>query len=62
MRIKKKFLAADYQQKFVESVIRNFGNDKVESDYIIPAGFFDIAKRVIIVEVAFRTENEVSSK
>ena len=28
-RIKKKFLAADYPFKFVESVIRNFENDKV---------------------------------
>ena len=64
-RIKKKFLAADYPQKFVESVIRNFENDKIESgedDYIIPPRFFDIAKLVIIAEVPFCTKNEVSSK
>ena len=61
-RIKKKFLAADYRQKFVESVIRNFENDKIESvedDYIIPAGFFDTAKSIIIIEVPFCTKNEV---
>ena len=42
-RIRKKFLAADYPQEFVESVIRNFENGKIESvedDYIIPPGFF----------------------
>ena len=64
-RIKKKFFAADYPQKFVESVICSFKNDKIESvedDYIIPPGFFDIAKPVIIVEVPFCTKNEVSSK
>ena len=64
-RIKKKFLAAGYPQKFVKSVVHNFENDKVESvkdDYIIPPGFFDIAEPVIIVEVSFCTKNEVSSK
>ena len=64
-QIKNKFLAADYPQKFVESVNRNFENDKIESvedDYIIPLGFFDIAKPVIIIEVPFCTKNEVSSK
>ena len=63
--IKKKFLAVDYPQKFVENMIHNFENDKIESvedDYIIPPGFFDIAKPVIIVEVPFCTKNEVSSK
>ena len=29
-RIKKKLLAAGYPQKFIESVIRNFENDKIE--------------------------------
>ena len=64
-RIKKKFLAADYPQKFVESVIRNVQYDKIESvedDYIIPPGFFVIAKPVIIAAVPFCTKNEVSSK
>ena len=64
-RIKKKFLAADYPQKLVESFIRNFENDIVESiedDYIIPPEFFDIAKRIIILEVPLCTKNEVSSK
>ena len=35
----KKILAADYTQKYIEIVIRNFGNDKIgsaEDDYIIP--------------------------
>ena len=64
-RIKKKFLAADYPQKFVDSVKRNFENGKVESVegyYIIPPGFFDIAKPALIVQIPFCTENEVSSK
>ena len=64
-RIKKKFLAADCPQKFVESVIRNSENDQignVEDDYIIPPGLFDIVKPVIITEVPFCIKNEVSSK
>ena len=43
----------------------NDKNDKIESDeddYIIPPGFFDIAKPVIVIEVPFCTKNEVSSK
>ena len=43
----------------------NDKNDKIESDeddYIIPTGFFDIAKPVIVIEVPFCTKNEVSSK
>ena len=42
-RIKNEFLAADFPQKFVESVIRNFENDKVDSieqDYILSPGLF----------------------
>ena len=64
-RIKKKLLVADYPQKLVESVIRFFENDKIDSVedyYIIPPRFFDIAKPVIIKEVPFCTKNEVSSK
>ena len=64
-RIKKKFLAPDYPQKFVESVVRNFENDQirnVEDDYIIPPGLFDIVKPVIITEVPFCIKTEVSSK
>ena len=41
-RIKRKLLAADYPEKFVESVIRNFENDKIESvkdDYIFHQDF-----------------------
>ena len=58
-------ISSNYPQKFVERVIRNFENDKIESvedDYIIPPGFFDIAKPVIIKEVLFCTKNEVPSK
>ena len=61
----KKVLAADYTQKYIEIVIRNFDNDKIgsaEDDYIIPQGFFDIGKPVIIVEVHFCTKNEASLK
>ena len=64
-RIEKNFLAAEYLQKFVESVTRDLENDKVESveyDYIIQPWFLEIAKSVIIVEVSFCTNNEISSK
>ena len=64
-QIEKKFLAAEYLQKFVENVTRDLENDKVESveyDYIIQPWFLDIAKSVIIVEVSFCTNNEISSK
>ena len=64
-RIKKKFLAADYPQKFVERVIRNFENDKIESvgdHYIVPPRFLNIVKAIIIVEIPFCTNNEVSPK
>ena len=54
---------ANYPRKFVEIVIGNFENDKIESaNYIIPLGFFDIPKPVIIIEVNFCTKDEVSSK
>ena len=59
-----KFLAAAYPHIFAESVICNFENDKVEGvedEHIIPPGFSDKAKPVIIVEVPFCTKNEVSS-
>ena len=62
-RIKIKVLAADYPQKIVESVIRNFENantESVEDDYIIPQRFFDIAKPAVIVEVPFCTKNNFS--
>ena len=57
-RIKKKFLAEDYPQKFVECVICNFEIDKIESvgdDYIIPPRFFKIVKPIMIVKVYFPT-------
>ena len=53
---KKKFLTADYTQKFVESIISNSENNKIESvedGYIIPPEFFDIAGLVITIEVLF---------
>ena len=56
IELAKKFLAADYPQKFVESIILSFGNDKTESvqdDYIIPSRHFDIAKPVIVREFLF---------
>ena len=48
---------ANYPRKFVEIVIGNFENDKIESaNYIIPLGFFDIPKPVIVMEVPFCTK------
>ena len=54
-----KFLAADYPQKFLESVLKT---KSIKDDYILPPGFFDIAKAVIFVEVPFCTKNDVTSK
>ena len=51
-QLKKKFSAANYPQELVESVTRNFENDKknsVEDNYIILPGFFDLGKPVIVV-------------
>ena len=60
--IKKKFLAADYPHKFINSVINTFiekENEK-EEEYSIPPNFFEIPKPVI--EIPFCVKNEIAFK
>ena len=53
--IKKKFLAADYPHKFINSVINTFieKKNKKEEEYLIPQKFFQIPKPVILIEIPF---------
>ena len=62
-KIKQKFLNADYPYRFINSVINNF-QDKSDGtgDYIIPPGFFDIPKKVVLVDMPYCPENEEFSK
>ena len=52
---KKKFLAADYPHKFVNSVVNTFIEkvNKKEEEYLIPQSFFEIPKPVILIEIPF---------
>ena len=62
--IKKKFLAADYPHRFINSVINTFieKENKKEEEYLIPQIFFEIPKPVILIEITFCVKNEVASK
>ena len=62
--MQKKFLAADYSHKFINSVINTFvekENKKVEK-YLIPQNFFEMPKPVILIEMPFCVKNEIASK
>ena len=59
--LKKKFLAADYPHKLINSVINTFtekGNEK-EEEYLILLHFFKIPKPVILIEIPFCVKNEI---
>ena len=58
-KIKQKFLHADYQYRFINSVINNF-QEKSDGtdDYIIPPGFFDVPKKVVLVDIPYCLKNE----
>ena len=62
-KIKQKFLNADYPYRFINSVINNF-QEKSDGtdDYIIPPGFFDIPKKVVLVDIPYCPKNEEFSK
>ena len=49
-KVEQKFLNADYPYRFINSVINNF-EEKSEGtdDYIIPRGFSDVQKKVVLV-------------
>ena len=57
--IKKKFLAADYPHRFINSVINTFieKENKKEEEYLIPQNFFEISKPVILIEIPFSVKN-----
>ena len=59
--IKKKFLAADYPHKFINSVINTFieKESKKEEEYLIPQNFLEIPKLIILIETPFCVENEI---
>ena len=49
-KIEQKFLNADYPYRFINSVINNFEEKSEGTDnYIIPPGFFDVQKKVVLV-------------
>ena len=59
--LKKKFLAADYPHKLINSVINTFiekENEK-EEEYLSPLHFFKIPKPVILIEISFCVKNEI---
>ena len=49
-KAEQKFLNGDYPYRFINSVINNF-EEKSEGtdDYIIPPGFSDVQKKVVLV-------------
>ena len=62
-KIKQKFLNADYPYRFINSVINNFQKKSDGTDdYIIPPGFFDIPKKVVLVDIPYCPKNEEFSK
>ena len=63
--IKKKFIAADFPSRFIDSVCNDFldkeNNHKI-IDFIILPGFFDVRLPVILIEDLYCDKNEVASK
>ena len=58
-----KFLNADYPHKFINSIINNFQEKSEETDdNIIPPGFFDVPKKVVLVDIPYCPKNEEFSK
>ena len=62
-KIKQKFLNAGYPYIFINSVINNCQEKSEETDdYIIPPDFFDIPKKVLLVDIPYCPKNEEFSK
>ena len=58
-KIKQKFLNADYPCGFSNGVINNSQEKSEETDdYIIPPGFFDVPKKVVLVDIQYCPKNE----
>ena len=65
IQIKKKFLAANFPSRFINTVCNNFlnkENNRENIDFIIPPGFFDVKPPVIFIEIPYCDKNEVASK
>ena len=62
-KIKQKFLNADWPNRFISSVINNF-QEKSEGtdDYIVPPGFFDVRKKVLLVDIICFPRNKEFSR
>ena len=58
--LKKKFLAADYPHKLINSVINTFiEKENEKEEYLSPLHFFKIPKPVILIEIPFCVKNEI---
>ena len=57
--IERKYLAANYPHRFINSVINTFieKENKKEEEYLIPQNFFEIPKPVILIEIPFCVKN-----
>ena len=58
-KIKLKFLIADYRHRFINGVINNFQEKSEETNnYISPLGFFNVPKKVVLVDISYSPNNE----
>ena len=62
-KIKQKFLNADYPGRFINIVINKF-HEKPErtGNYVIPADFLDVPKKIVLVDIPYCSNNEEFSK
>ena len=62
-KIKQKFLNADYPYRFINSVNNSFLEKSAGSDdCIFHPSFFDVPKKVILVDISYCPKNEEFSK
>ena len=62
-KIKQKFFNADCPYRFINNVINNVQEKSDGTDYyIITPGFFDIPKKVVLVDMPYYPKNEEFSK
>ena len=57
-------MKADYPLRFIDSVANQFqkGKECGDESFIIPTSLFEIAKRLIFVEIPYCEPNEIKSK
>ena len=62
--IRNKFKSAGYPMRFVNSVIHKLTTAETNEDieFIIPTWFFEVKKKIVLVEILFCYKNESSSK